>query len=280
MAEPILNTGCLNLSETKYLLVKGNKFIDLESSEIEGVHLHDCFEIYINLEGDVSFFVKNHIFPITRGDIIFTRPNELHYCLYKSSCQHRHFCLWFTENNVFTKMFESSSNFISADYSVKEKLISSFMDFYEANERNDVFEATAHFMEILSIIRRESESHGDMPKHSAPPVFQDILDYINIHYGEITNINEIYPRFFTSPSTLRRWFITQVNMTPKSYLEYIKLSNAKRMFSEGLSVTDVCYACGYSDCSHFINVFKKNFGQTPLQYKSGKKNQGLSEETL
>ena len=271
MAEPILNTKCSDLTGINYSLVHGDKFVNMNSPEIDGIHLHDYFEIYINLEGDVSFFVKNHIFPISRGDIIFTRSNELHYCLYKNSCMHKHFCLWFTENDIFSKMFEKCPNFISPDYEVKEELISCFFAFYDAANKNDTFESTTHFLRVLSIIGKEAESSTAPLRHSAPPQFQNVLDFINSHYGEITNINELYSHFFISPSTLRRWFLKYVNMTPKNYLEYIKLSNAKQMLSRGLSVTDVCYNCGYSDCSHFINIFKKNFGRTPLQYKNEKK---------
>ena len=35
----------------------------------------------------------------------------------------------------------------------------------------------------------------------------------------------------------------------------------------GASVTAAATNAGFSDCSHFIVLFKKKFGQTPLEYK-------------
>ena len=35
-------------------------------------------------------------------------------------------------------------------------------------------------------------------------------------------------------------------------------SNAQIMLKENMSVTEVCFACGFDDCSNFIRTFKKN----------------------
>ena len=48
-------------------------------------HIHKECEIYINLSGDVSFEVENHIYPISRGSVIITRPYEYH----QGGYQHR-----------------------------------------------------------------------------------------------------------------------------------------------------------------------------------------------
>ena len=56
-------------------------------------HLHDCCEVYVNLSGDVSFAIGSHVYPVAPGDVIITRPNELHHCIYHSDCRHGHYCL-------------------------------------------------------------------------------------------------------------------------------------------------------------------------------------------
>ncbi|MBP3591363.1 MAG: AraC family transcriptional regulator [Clostridia bacterium] len=39
------------------------------------------------------------------------------------------------------------------------------------------------------------------------------------------------------------------------------------LLKKDASVTEACTAAGFSDCSHFIVLFKKKFGETPLKYK-------------
>ena len=61
----------------------------------DGAHIHSFCEVYLNLSGDVSFVVEDSVYPVGRGDIIITKPNEVHRCVYHSDCVHEHFCLWF-----------------------------------------------------------------------------------------------------------------------------------------------------------------------------------------
>ena len=45
----------------------------------------------------------------------------------------------------------------------------------------------------------------------------------------------------------------------------LKLHKAKEMLKYQ-SVTEVAFSLGYENISHFINIFKRNFGITPKQY--------------
>ena len=60
----------------------------------EKPHIHDCYEIYVNVSGDVAFLVNNLLYPVRQGDVIVTRPGELHICVYQSPELHERFCFW------------------------------------------------------------------------------------------------------------------------------------------------------------------------------------------
>ena len=59
-------------------------------------HFHPECEIYINLSGKVAFEVENHIYPVSRGSVIITRPFEYHHCIYRSQKRHEHYWITFT----------------------------------------------------------------------------------------------------------------------------------------------------------------------------------------
>ncbi|MBQ8342333.1 MAG: AraC family ligand binding domain-containing protein, partial [Clostridia bacterium] len=44
----------------------------------EEMHIHDHCEIYVNVSGSGTFMVENSFYPVTRGDMILTAPNEMH----------------------------------------------------------------------------------------------------------------------------------------------------------------------------------------------------------
>ena len=106
---------------------------------------------------------------------------------------------------------------------------------------------------------------------------QSIISMLNDEYGfELTDMerdytvvvdDDIIKNRFISAATLNRRFRKYVRLSPKKFLESKKLSYAAKLLSDGASVTDACLASGFSDCSHFIALFKKQFGKTPFKYK-------------
>ena len=58
-------------------------------------HIHDCYEIYINIKGNVSFLVEDTVHPISSGDIVIFKPNGYHYCVINEKTVHEWVCIWF-----------------------------------------------------------------------------------------------------------------------------------------------------------------------------------------
>jgi AraC-like DNA-binding protein len=65
-----------------------------------------------------------------------------------------------------------------------------------------------------------------------------------------------------------RMFREFVGSAPHQYLLSARYRAALDMLFEGASVTDACFACGFSNVSHFTRQFKVRFGQTPSSVKT------------
>lgn len=62
------------------------------------------------------------------------------------------------------------------------------------------------------------------------------------------------------------------NISPHSDLVNIKIEHAKKLLkTTNQPVTDISVECGYSSVAHFIRVFNKQEGITPLQYRKKNK---------
>ncbi len=260
----------IHTDSVKYFLTHENSFVNINSYTADDSHIHDCIEVYLNISGDVSFLVKNKIYPISRGDIVLTRASEFHHCIYHSSCTHEHFCLWINDSIIgeLTKFIGNSAiNHIKFSLSEREETIKLFASLLDADAKDDTLSSTSAFLNILMKIKQKTNEPFSASESNIPDDFKKVLDYINLHYSDITSISDLSNKMFVSLSTLNRQFRKHLHITPKSYLETVKLSNARRLLSEGKSVTDVCFECGYCDSSHFIRIFKKKFGVTPRRYK-------------
>lgn len=71
------------------------------------------------------------------------------------------------------------------------------------------------------------------------------------------------------PRTLFRKMKQELKMTPKKFLEKLRIQKAKLMLTQrNLKISDLGFHCGYEDISHFQKVFKKNVGMSPGEYRS------------
>jgi len=265
-------TELLNLEGVRFDLRHIDRFISADDqNDIDESHIHSCYEIYVNVSGDISFLVENRLYPIRSGDSVITRPGEMHLCVYHKPCIHEHFCLWVEvpENSVLFSFVNQPGfcNLLSPDSATRQEILDSLYRLDELRwQNNQHLEQTFRFLQLLTLLGRLPES---VPKSRVimPGELQQILDYINKHFREIQHIKEIYDIFFVSPSTVNRWFQKYIRISPHKFLESKKLAFAQQLLRRGMTVTQVSLQCGFTDCSRFIAVYKKKFGETPYRYK-------------
>ncbi|MBE6541964.1 MAG: AraC family transcriptional regulator [Ruminococcaceae bacterium] len=260
------NLGAINLA-IRY----ERRFTTLNDVTHDEDHIHHFYEIYVNLKGDVSFLVENNLYSINRGDIIVTKPNELHRCIYHNDCIHEHFCIWFrsapNSPSVFEDCLDQSTLVVLSDED-KEAFINQCFSLYKNHGKEGVYQihaAKSYFNIIDSICNNR---HRAMQTQNLPGRFSEIVDYILLHYSETTcSVDSICEEFFISKSTLLRRFRQYFQTTPSAYIESKRFSEAKKLLVAGHSVQNACYASGFTDCSYFIMRFRKKFGMTPYKYQ-------------
>lgn len=80
-------------------------------------------------------------------------------------------------------------------------------------------------------------------------------------------VEEIAKRLKINRSHLSRLFKKEVGISLSEYIHKQKIETAKGMLQQ-ISNSEIAAALGFSSQSHFIQVFKKYTGKTPLQYSS------------
>jgi len=256
---------------------RSERQIFVSDPDIQGAHIHSFCEIYVNLTGNVSFMVENNVYPISSGDVLITRPNEVHHCIYHEDCMHDHYCIWINAGGKMLSMlrcfFErknGEANLIVMSREDKKLLIENLnkfcVDIGDTNRTDP--EALSGFFGVLNLLEKYRMS--TVPAKKLPELFENILRYVDEHFTENLRVSEVADAFFISRSTLGHMFKKYLNLSPIKYIEAKKLALSKKLLEEGENVKNVCYACGFSDCSYFVSVFKKYFGITP--YKYGKTN--------
>ncbi len=234
-------------------------------------HVADTVEFYILLEGDVSFSVENNLYKLSEGDVIVSKPNQVHNCILNSNSVHKHLCFWFkpTPAFIFEKFLNLNSNLISPLAVDKEKLLSLYAELKTASEESNGLKQYALMVRIIEILSKHVDE-GVQEQQVAPPILKDILDDLNSSFTEINSISYFTKKYSISSSTLNRLFKIHLNTSPKLYLETKRLAYARILLKNGETVMGACMKAGFPDYSNFIRLFKKRFNTTPHRYKNDK----------
>ena len=261
--------------EVRYYL---HDSLEKNEAKVFPPHVHDRLEIYVLLEGDVSFMVENRLYKLQAGDAIVTKPNELHNCILNAESVHKHLCFWIDEgSDLLLSDFLShpmgEGNWISPLAPQKERLLALYREIYAAELAGDRHRRLYLLLEILDILRKNNKRHS--AAHPMPKLLLEMLDDINQNFAQIPSLSYLTEKYYVSQSTLNRLFQKNLHTSPKLYLESKRLAYSRILLKEGLSVTDACLGAGFADCSNYIRLFKKRFYMTPREYQNGAKRKNM-----
>ena len=232
-------------------------------------HIHRACEIYVNLSGDVAFEVENRIYPISRGSVIITRPLEYHHCIYRSQKRHEHYWITFTAQQedflqIFFQREKGQDNLIQ----LTEKQLCRLCDLLEALPKTaDPLQLRILCLQLFAVLHEGTRGSSETTLDALPEVVVRVLRYMDEHLAEDLDIRKLAGVGNVSVNTLERQFKASLGTPPSAVLRKKRLIASMAFLRGGDSVTEAALKCGFSDYSNYIQLFHRQFGMTPLQYK-------------
>lgn len=72
---------------------------------------------------------------------------------------------------------------------------------------------------------------------------------------------------FTSKYHLQRLFKRYYGLTPRQYLINKRIEKSKENLTNGMTVTETCFAVGFESLGSFSKLFKTKTGKSPSQFQ-------------
>lgn len=119
---------------------------------------------------------------------------------------------------------------------------------------------------ILAVIRysKPFEDKKDVETDN----FNYIMNFMNAHSQNVTDINEFVKLSGLSYHRFRHKFKEITDISPQQYIIKQRLNFAKRMLeTTSYSTSAVALACGFRSVSQFITCFNRQEGLTPVKYR-------------
>lgn len=95
------------------------------------------------------------------------------------------------------------------------------------------------------------------------------IKYIKDHSKEQPNLDDIAKAVHLSPYHFHRLFKQWAGVTPKEFLQYISLNEAKKLLINDQTIEEATFHTGLSSTSRLHDLFVNIEGMTPGEFKNG-----------
>ncbi|MBQ9136960.1 MAG: AraC family transcriptional regulator [Lachnospiraceae bacterium] len=273
-----------NKDISKITISKGRRNIDCP---LQPDHYHNYYEIFYLLSGKCRFLLKDTLYSIEKGDLIFIAPGELHHSLYYPGITCDIIALYFKDDFLLPSLFsqmqpknalpgQSFMGTVPALYQEEfHSLISKMLsESTEIDEYSSSF-LTCHLNELLLLLMRHSVMSEEAPDliNAKEADIMTAAKYIYRNFQKPLTLDEVASVASLSPTYFSKKFKLLTGMGFKEYLNYIRLKHASAaLLTTDNSITDIALEYGFSDSNYFKDLFKKEFGKSPREYRKSRGN--------
>lgn len=115
----------------------------------------------------------------------------------------------------------------------------------------------------ISHALQENKASGQIP-----PYLEDMRELFDYHFQELYTLDGLEARLGVSKYRLCREFKEAYGTSPLQYLNMRRIEIARHMLvTENLHIHEVGSRVGIDNTNHFIRLFKRFVGVTPLEYR-------------
>ncbi len=242
--------------------------------------MHNEFEIFLFLRGDVNYIVEQNIYPLEPGDILIFNSTELHYPTFRSDAEYERIVLHFNPalaHQLSTSRTQLLHRFLSRPQGEGnlirlpphealrcQELALRIQQENQHNDEGDDILAVLHLAELLVLLNRGANTDDQLGRLSA--YVHQTLSYISATLPRPMSLSDVASALSVDRFYLDKLFRKEMGTTIYNYVLLRRLNLARLLLAQGYSVGDACTGAGFNDYSNFIRTFKKYTGITPARF--------------
>lgn len=255
--------------------------LEIRASSYEAVsfpkHTHETYSIGYVEAGQSRVFLRGKNRSLERGEIVLIHPNEVHACnpAPGSEWENRMFFMSpdllagamaeiFGEPNVLPEF----SQVVVQD----SELLKNLRALLRAVERGDAALQKESLLLLCcaEILKRHAAIRVPEQSEDAPRQVRMAKDWLHENWDTRVTLAALTAAAGGSPYALLRSFRKATGLTPHDYQLQLRIARARKLLAQGNDIANVALATGFTDQSHFTNVFRSVTGATPGQYRRGR----------
>ncbi len=263
------------------------KFVDKETgftcryvrSEIETFHLHyhTYYEIFLIVRNAVKHESNGEKQLLTTGDLLFIRDFDVHKYIPAKEKSFDFINLSF-DGKILDKLKKYIGDCYNFDRLLSDKMpplasLSQRETWRLSEKLSDLNQGTVSERKIklkrlLLEIFTEYFPREKTDKISVPLWLERVCEKMKKQENFVLGTERMFEISGKSREHLARSMKKYYGISPSDYVAELRLSYGSNMLRfSNLSVTEICFECGFSNISWFYSQFKKRFGVSPSKYR-------------
>lgn len=246
-------------------------------------HYHSYYEIFFLLSGKCRFLLKDTVYHLEKGDLVFIIPGELHHALYAAEGNCEIVMIYFNKDHVNwealnkwipTQSLDEIHSFMGSIPALYQEEFISLLN-RMLSEGAGIDEYSRGFMgcylqEALLMLMRYSVMNEEDPEllNSRDADILLATKYIYKNYKKPISLDEVSAQAALSPTYFSKKFKQVTGMGFKEYLNFVRLKHAQTaLLTTSNTITDIALENGFNDSNYFKDLFKKVYGKSPREFR-------------
>ena len=252
-------------------------------------HYHPEYEIVLVTESTGKRFIGDHISDFQPGNLAFIGPNIPHtyrnddkYYEPGSSLRAKSIVIHFTETSlgndflelpeagILHKLFKKSLYGLDISGDTNKKISQKLHDIVSLSGLKrwlcliDILADMAESKKISSITQTTHIGYNDKESKRLCSVFE----WITSNFEKELRLSEAAQIARMNENAFSRFFSMRTRKTFSGFVQELRLQKAAKLLVENdMSITQVCYECGYNNVSNFNRQFLNHYEMNPLKYR-------------
>lgn len=264
-------------------------YVMLTPGEQIGMHEQDTFELSLVLLGSGTRTIAGLSEPFGRGDVALIPPGVPH-CwhfgdadlddqgrIHNITVNFRPEFLAATAQ-LMPELRPALSRLLKLNHAVgfspaKRATIASKLQTMQETDAAGRLISLLQLLQLMGSAQGEQVIGGLSKREKIKNQWDKLRIYLICNYMHDITLLDAAQHLGMSRSAFCAFFKQEAHTTFVSYLNNMRITQARKMLLEAsnqrISVSEVCYRCGFGSVAHFNHLFKAATGLTPTQFRAG-----------
>lgn len=259
-----------------------SRLVSMESY-VPDFHIHNFYELFLLLDGELSFFIQDSCYHITAGTLLVINDLELHKAVNQLETPYERIYIHIPLS--FFRRYHTPEIDLAACFHDREpgtnnvvllddaQLQYIFLQYEHMNQAaayplaGKTLLLESYLLQLLIFINHLFDGKPAMLPCTYSEKTQTIIQYMQTHLLDTVTLDELAEHLFLNKYYMCHMFKKETGTTIFNYLLLCRLAKAKALLMQGKNVTETCFGAGFKDYTNFITSFKKFTGYTPKKFQ-------------